>query len=401
MILPTSDKLNIILPVQVKTWMVSKAMIDAGVSYKKQTLDYLDINTFRGTELYKEDILFSNSLTENDRGIHIHWFLPKVLTHGIQYKDDIVFPAVPNRWIISRFTLNKTTKVIDEKKDWIIESDYIGPDGTSNWVIENSNGDFIPTKIGKSFGASDWKEISNVENAEKLEKPLTIIAPGNALFSADYWSCRNVFGFHDKTVEHDKDYVYVTFGWYSSDKLNPIHDSNSLFSKNPDLKKDFVIFFNENLKIASHINENNEIITEECSFDSKKIVCNGNTGLLKFNDRALDNEFEKNNLHISVGNNLKEALSAIIAKRKNNQEIEPLVTAFLNGFLKDNKYLIETDCNVYEQAFITKNGGSEWEVVIDSEMDINKKKDKQKIKKSPDDTSFKNKAEYELYLQAL
>lgn len=116
MILPTSDKLNIILPVQVKTWMVSKAMIDAGVSYKKQTLDYLDINTFRGTELYKEDILFSNSLTENDRGIHIHWFLPKVLTHGIQYKDDIVFPAVPNRWIISRFTLNKTTKVIDEKK---------------------------------------------------------------------------------------------------------------------------------------------------------------------------------------------------------------------------------------------------------------------------------------------
>jgi hypothetical protein len=75
-----------------------------------------------------EEILsqpFQDRSLQLKAGIHLHWALPDALTRGVQQKknpvdqDDeksIVFPQVPNRWLVTRTEAT-------QRKHWIVESD--------------------------------------------------------------------------------------------------------------------------------------------------------------------------------------------------------------------------------------------------------------------------------------
>lgn len=57
-----------------------------------------------------------------DPGVHLHWAMPDALTHG---KSNLDFPALPNRWLITRETL--ATEGWKISRQWVVESDYLHP----------------------------------------------------------------------------------------------------------------------------------------------------------------------------------------------------------------------------------------------------------------------------------
>ena len=53
-------------------------------------------------------------------GLHIHWAVPEALTHGKHSSDsgEVVYPALPNRWLIR-------IKIDGKQHLRIVESDYV------------------------------------------------------------------------------------------------------------------------------------------------------------------------------------------------------------------------------------------------------------------------------------
>ena len=74
----------------------------------------------------------SDETSALEKGVHLHWALPQPLTvgrhpikkDGTPDQTSNVFPHVPNRWLITRETASGA------RKSWIVESDYLWPEGT-------------------------------------------------------------------------------------------------------------------------------------------------------------------------------------------------------------------------------------------------------------------------------
>ncbi len=170
-------------------------------------------------------------------GIHLHWALPDALTRGVhdQTTGLTTFPAVPNRWLITR-TLGAV------EKRWVVESDYVHP-------IKDKDGNYIQLRdhvtiqydppdpendsdqpfryLGRKMELGDWR--SSGSNGDYLQT-LTAIGQHREISSADhvkatfaafYPNCRSVFGFCDRDYTAADDLTslgYEVVGWYSSDE---------------------------------------------------------------------------------------------------------------------------------------------------------------------------------------
>src|SRR5262245_25085362 len=60
-------------------------------------------------------------------GVRLHWALPNALTRGAITEKSTTFPAVPNRWLVTRSRKAEGGKEQIERQ-WIVESDYLFPD---------------------------------------------------------------------------------------------------------------------------------------------------------------------------------------------------------------------------------------------------------------------------------
>ena len=159
---------------------------------------------------------FGNNNLQLGQGVHLHWALPDGLTKGKQVNGELDFPAVPNRWLVSR----KRAGVIEQQ--WVVESDYLFPEKENMHGIAVS----IPTDkgeqpyryMGRKMAFSVWKAHQNNgkdKNAEKYLDKLTAVGYGEPAFAAFYPNCYSVFGFHDKGAIDLTDLEYEVIGWYS------------------------------------------------------------------------------------------------------------------------------------------------------------------------------------------
>ncbi|MBD2357421.1 hypothetical protein H6G41_22845 [Tolypothrix sp. FACHB-123] len=185
---------------------------------------------------------FENKNLYLKAGIHLHWALPDALTK--QSKDG-TFPAVPNRWLITRSKKDGTNA-----KSWIIESDYLYPpdagfqeDSITYPYKDTNNSNSPPFRyLGRKLTFDDWKNSGskNGAGAKYLER-LTAVGYGEPTFAAFYPNCRSVFGFHDAELPEltpQSDLKYDVIGWYSE----PQQDYLGEFFKN------FKTSFNEDFK---------------------------------------------------------------------------------------------------------------------------------------------------------
>ncbi len=163
-------------------------------------------------------------------GVHLHWALPDALTSSIPNTAQaagqtatIEFPAVPNRWLISRSRNNN----ID--KQWVVESDYLfapneNPPNLMTPVaypLEKQHPTDTPFRyMGRAQPIEQYRKDTNRGSDYLHQRPghkLTAVGYGEPTFAAFYPNCHSVFGFHDESIETIPDGLsYQIVGWYSS-----------------------------------------------------------------------------------------------------------------------------------------------------------------------------------------
>jgi hypothetical protein len=168
-------------------------------------------------------------------GIHLHWALPDALTRGTHSADGTDFPAAPNRWLVIR-SGGPGGESPALATAWVVESDYLYPDGTLAGqgsvsvpvAPDSAHGRHQPFRYqGRKVPLALW--APGDPNAEYLDH-LTAVGYGEPTFAAFYPNCLSVFGFHDDDYRPSSQGDFVTtaqglqydvIGWYSDPTQDP------------------------------------------------------------------------------------------------------------------------------------------------------------------------------------
>jgi hypothetical protein len=155
-------------------------------------------------------------------GIHLHWSLPDTLTRGAHDVTGTNFPSVPNRWLVTRSrSVDGGAPAVE--KQWVVESDYLYPDGEGDssgsvsypYVPDPAKGETRPFRyLGRTMPVAAW--TAGDPRAEYLTQ-LTAVGYGESSFAAFYPNCHSVFGFHDDEYggSPPAGLRYDVFGWYA------------------------------------------------------------------------------------------------------------------------------------------------------------------------------------------
>ncbi len=183
-------------------------------------------------------------------GVHLHWALPDALTKGTNKPGEttaarrLTFPAVPNRWLVTRSGKGGDGKLRIERQ-WVVESDFLYPDAAGDvqggvavpFPSDPVNGKHQPYRyLGRRrpFNAQ-WAEDPAAESLTKSGYQLTAVGYeprpsaaagrtsgyGEPAFAAFYPNCQGVFGFHDSVPPGSlMGTQYEVIGWYSDPALD-------------------------------------------------------------------------------------------------------------------------------------------------------------------------------------
>ncbi|MBR8657260.1 hypothetical protein KDH83_28475, partial [Achromobacter sp. Marseille-Q0513] len=178
-----------------------------------------------------------------EQGVHLHWAMPDALTRAPQ-GDALRFPALPNRWLVSRIAPDALTS-----RHWIVQSDLLsdtppaaGHAPTVPVAVAAANGQ--PTQRGFRFlGATQvfdagWSDPAPAANAARGLRAQTgadlhAVATGDIAFAAFYPNSRGVFGFHDDLTDLNPGpdgvaLLYTVTGWYADPTQDPLRGAPTL-----------------------------------------------------------------------------------------------------------------------------------------------------------------------------
>jgi hypothetical protein len=156
-------------------------------------------------------------------GIHLHFRLPRALTHGSQSgAEKISFPPIPNRWLVQRYGGSGAANGKLSGKAWFIRSDGQPADPASaiTWPTFHKDKAAEFQKIGACTEVTG----TLAEQDEAALVTITAIGPGDPAFSAYYPACRGVLGFHDPVTGIPKGsrLSYLVTGWYADPEDDPL-----------------------------------------------------------------------------------------------------------------------------------------------------------------------------------
>ena len=322
------EKKNILFtPVHIDALFLTKNKQVVAAKYDFTKLPYQSSSTKKNYDILNLSEHIAEKEFEGQNltlkpGVHLHWSLPDALTQGrYDKKNDIIdYPAVPNRWLVTR-----KKRGLKEKK-WIIESDYQHPEGEPNVYgsiaypidLQKEGHAKQPFRyFGRKIPIERWREdkIASKDFATKL----TAVGYGDPTFSAFYPNCHSVFGFHDASIDKTdqlNNLEYDLLGWYSDIQDDPLFD----FITN---EFDYQQLKNKDTESKSNIIK--ETIKEEFNWITDQqsdhaidpalnfhLFCHSK---ITFSPRASTaNPLLNEKTDIAVGNTPNEALSALLAK---------------------------------------------------------------------------------------
>lgn len=164
---------------------------------------------------------------EHERiGAHLHWIMPDYLTHGVADGTSVVYPALPDRWLVTRFWWPEGTDGPSpggvHAMRFIVQSNCL--EKTRSACLHNEDSPSYPHEdssqryrfLGRS--APSWKKL---QEPDGWLPRLTAVAPGSPYFAAYYPYCRNVFGLFDELLDEAGKPLgavhlcYSVVGWHS------------------------------------------------------------------------------------------------------------------------------------------------------------------------------------------
>ncbi|WP_183573686.1 hypothetical protein HDF18_08055 [Mucilaginibacter sp. X5P1] len=254
-------------------------------------------------------------------GIHLHWALPDGLTQSIpppgQPTMQPQFPAVPNRWMLTRIILdlsNPSTPVTTTKS-WVIESDRLQevqdpslpiafPQPTVPLAPNNPGQNY--NYVGQAFPVESWSETS----AQRLS-PLVATGYGQVAFAAYYPNSSTVFGFLDNFDGVDYNAAtstvhYQATGWYSDAANDPLNGESYEEADNP---------FGWAYTTGTN---------------PQSTVCNGIITNITWNPDTQYLNTNSNPISVAIGNDSPEAFSALLANMNGNKTTYPYAELLLN-----------------------------------------------------------------------
>ena len=156
-------------------------------------------------------------------GVHLHFILPDAFTHSADGQD---YPAVPNRYIVTRIWEDTASKKLCSKC-FVVESNFITTDKAcqNSITIPFFTDPDVRKKwryLGRSYPADTLPSVGGPENY--LDK-ITAMGAGDTLFAAYYPNCRSVFGFHDDLLDLPPSpsvkLTYFVAGYFSNGENDP------------------------------------------------------------------------------------------------------------------------------------------------------------------------------------
>ncbi len=299
-----------------------------------------------------------------EKGIHLHWALPDGLTRASSDTGSLVFPAVPNRWLLTRLLIQG--KVLTPKT-WIIESDTI-----SKTLAEGQNSVTIPVKSSDGNGIesryigvwkefdSNWVEPNKKKQVETIKSvtgnELNAVTNGDVSFGSFYPNSRNVFGFcdslEDLKLSDDKpvELMYILNGWFSDLPNDPITNVESLEL----MQETYKWTFDKKDSMPSYTIYNGVVQNIKWNPKTKYIYQQGTLPSLK--------------AEVALGNTSAEAMAAYF-RDKDHSDVpvfESLLAAFqtdmLSTFSKQGQ-MAELVEGLQKKQFSSTSGGNIYSIV--------------------------------------
>ncbi|MBE9137938.1 hypothetical protein IQ254_12165 [Nodosilinea sp. LEGE 07088] len=263
---------------------------------------------------------FQNKNLHLKAGVHLHWSLPDALTQEI---EDGQFPAVPNRWLVTR-------RMGAETEHWVVESDYLHSpsvgfrEDSVMYPYADPTEPNLPAfrYLGRTLTLEEWKQNQQASSADdKHLERLTAIGYGEPTFAAFYPNCRSVFGFHDSKYADatalPEGLQYDVIGWYSNAEQNYLSEFIQDFQKN--FKADFP---EEELTLEALMNSVQEEFKWKFEWENEtfpqnteapQILCYARLTFQPPADYSGQPPLETANIRLAVANTGTEALSAYLA----------------------------------------------------------------------------------------
>lgn len=255
-------------------------------------------------------------------GVHLHFILPDALTHA----GEEGYPAVPNRYIVTRFFTDSRKKKISAKV-FLVESDFMSTDR------KYSNSVTIPRFQEKDL-RKNWRYLGRSyeiegrpekeEGDEYLEK-LTAVGAGDPMFAAYYPSCSSVFGFYDdlEGVEQNTSLTYFVTGYYSDATMDGFYGIKS--------EEAFIKALEERSLSVEH--------PEEVCGSS--VLFGEVTGVLWRGTEAEYGTAPVGEIKIAMGNTSVEALSAAVVELAELSGEEERILTALQYELADSSLFVD------------------------------------------------------------
>jgi hypothetical protein len=266
-----------------------------------------------------------------ETGVHLHWAMPDALTHAGSAGGSMTFPALPNRWLVTRVAGNAQSS-----KHWIISSDALSsapPGGITPPSVPvkepEARQDGTPQRGFRYLGAwqvfdASWRE-SSPPPAHALAAvtgyELHAVATGDIAFAAFYPNARSVFGFHDDLADlgtNPAELMYVVVGWYASPANDPLNGGRTL----DQLKTDFGWTFASAAPSPPSWSLYSGLV--------QAIAWNPATRYVSDNAEPIAGD-------VAIGNHPAEALAAYLGGKVHPAlpKAEELLTLFITGLLPD------------------------------------------------------------------
>lgn len=335
---------TLLVPVQLQALLVNPKVRAQG--FQRWSMDYSALATFTSPEPAPFTGLDAAWATDpaND-GVHVQWTLPAALRRGTHdaATGATAYPLVPNRWLVVRLAAPAGAVLQRSARGWIVESDYLGPDGLSPYLDPNAPRP-VPLRLGRVLPLDGWR-------AGPGRQPfLTAVAPGNVAFASYQPSGVGVFSFHDPATDLAEGQVvsYLVAGWYSdpaADILAPPRQPAGLPARLAEL----------GWSVTG---------TESAT----KSVFHGAISHLTYSHTAVGTRPTATAL--AVGNSSIDAVTALVrarAARQPGSTVNPdLLEAFQYDLLRTLDDLdgpVELRTRIHEAWFAAQPGGSVWQVV--------------------------------------
>lgn len=391
-----AGKTTLVAPIGVHAIFLSEARAVVGREFDFASLPYYDAQLEHDVNsnlpYLAESVIsppFADANFILEAGVHLHWDLPPFLRRT-RYRgsDPIDFPAVPTRWLVSRY--DSGGRMPD--RQWVVESDVLVKGAArfrdkaqTSVNVDIYSGEQPFAYLGHSDTLDAWRQRAG-RPADGFSRwkdkhgglPMTALGWGSPGFDSFYPNCRGVFGFHDPAGTRDHRYRVV--GWYDDleddywlaylrlrrddwglseiDGLTHLDDAHR-----QTLKRE---------RIAGLLSDDLGItLPADVALDSEadpglwqRMVCCGEAQWLD------EVSFDPDRTRYALGNTPTEALSALIAEtvarekgEVERQKLEDSLAAMLMGDrLKSLKLDIGPKFREFRHAdeFIGSDGGVQW-----------------------------------------